>query len=153
MNQTLEAMAQVLFKSSFVDFDPVRAKAEGRTPAGMDAETESLFSDSFENSVLGEIPRGWRIGKLNDIADIAMGQSPPGDTYNDAGEGLPFYQGIRDFGFRFPSRRIFCTAPTRLAETNDVLLSVRASVGALERRTRSARHRSRSGGPACDGRA
>ncbi|MBN1458581.1 MAG: restriction endonuclease subunit S, partial [Armatimonadetes bacterium] len=58
-----------------------------------------------------------------------MGQSPPGDTYNEIGEGLPFYQGRTDFGFRFPTRRVFCTAPTRFAEANDTLVSVRAPVG------------------------
>ncbi|MBN1460262.1 MAG: restriction endonuclease subunit S, partial [Armatimonadetes bacterium] len=58
-----------------------------------------------------------------------MGQSPPGDTYNEIGEGLPFYQGRTDFGFRFPTRRVFCTAPTRFAEASDTLVSVRAPVG------------------------
>ena len=66
-----------------------------------------------------------------------MGQSPPGHTYNELGEGIPFYQGRTDFGFRFPSQRIFCTSPTRYAEIGDVLVSVRAPVGdvnmALER--------------------
>lgn len=60
-----------------------------------------------------------------------MGQSPPGETYNEIGDGLPFYQGISDFGFRFPGRRVYCTAPTRFAEEGDVLLSVRAPVGSL----------------------
>ncbi len=60
-----------------------------------------------------------------------MGQSPPGSTYNEDGEGLPFYQGRRDFGERFPSRRIWCSQPTRVAERSDVLVSVRAPVGSL----------------------
>ena len=60
-----------------------------------------------------------------------MGQSPPGETYNELGNGTPFYQGIRDFGFRFPTSRVFCTAPTRFAQKGDVLLSVRAPVGSL----------------------
>ena len=60
---------------------------------------------------------------------LTMGQSPPGETYNGAGEGLPFYQGRTDFGFRFPSQRIFCNAPTRLAEPGDTIVSVRAPVG------------------------
>ncbi|MGK3987861.1 restriction endonuclease subunit S [Sorangium sp. So ce136] len=68
MNQTLEAMARALFKSWFVDFDPVRAKMEGRAPAGMDAETAALFPDSFEDSELGPIPRGWRVQELRDRA-------------------------------------------------------------------------------------
>ncbi len=58
-----------------------------------------------------------------------MGQSPPGSTYNEIGEGLPFYQGRTDFGFRFPTRRVYCTAPTRMAEPMDALISVRAPVG------------------------
>jgi type I restriction enzyme, S subunit len=131
MNETLEAMARALFKSWFVDFDPVRAKMEGRTPEGIDAATAALFPASFEPSELGEIPQGWHPGVLDELADIVMGQSPPGETYNEAGEGLPFYQGVRDFGFRFPTRRVYCTAPTRLAEKGDVLLSVRAPVGEL----------------------
>jgi type I restriction enzyme, S subunit len=70
MNETLEAMAQALFKSWFVDFDPVRAKAEGRKPAGMDAETAALFPDSFEDSVLGEIPQGWAAAPIADCVEM-----------------------------------------------------------------------------------
>jgi type I restriction enzyme S subunit len=65
-NETLEAMAKALFKSWFVDFDPVRAKAEGR-PTGLPAEISDLFPDSFEDSELGEIPSGWRVGSLDQI--------------------------------------------------------------------------------------
>jgi type I restriction enzyme S subunit len=60
-----------------------------------------------------------------------MGQSPPGETYNESGNGVPFYQGNRDFGYRFPTARVFCSAPTRFADTRDILVSVRAPVGAL----------------------
>jgi len=77
------------------------------------------------------VPRGWRVGMLCEVAEITMGQSPPGDTYNEFGDGLPFYQGSRDFGFRFPTQRIYCTAPTRFAKRGDVLLSVRAPVGTI----------------------
>jgi type I restriction enzyme S subunit len=69
MNETLEGIARALFKSWFVDFDPVREKAEGRQPAGMDAETAALFPDAFEDSELGEIPRGWEVGTFGEIAD------------------------------------------------------------------------------------
>jgi type I restriction enzyme S subunit len=58
-----------------------------------------------------------------------MGQSPPGDTYNEAGVGLPFYQGKTDFGFRFPGLRIYCSSPTRQAAIGATLVSVRAPVG------------------------
>ena len=64
MNETLEAMARALFKSWFVDFDPVRAKAEGRD-TGLPKPLADLFPDSFEDSELGEIPKGWAVGVLN----------------------------------------------------------------------------------------
>ena len=69
-NATLEATAQALFKSWFVDFDPVRAKAEGREPEGMDAATAALFPSEFEDSELGPIPRGWRSGVLADLSNL-----------------------------------------------------------------------------------
>jgi type I restriction enzyme, S subunit len=75
-NETQEAIARALFKSWFVDFDPVRAKAEGRQPTGMDAETAALFPDSFEDSPLGEIPRGWEVNNLADVIDLIGGGTP-----------------------------------------------------------------------------
>lgn len=128
-NTTLEAIAQALFKSWFVDFDPVRAKQQGSAPQGMDAATAALFPDSFEESELGEVPKGWRVSSVGASFVLTMGQSPPGDTYNVNGEGMPFYQGRTDFGFRFPTQRVFCTEPTRLAQAGDILVSVRAPVG------------------------
>jgi type I restriction enzyme, S subunit len=73
MNETLEAMARALFQSWFVDFDPVRAKAEGRQPAGMDAATAALFPDAFEESELGPVPAGWRVESLDSIATYLNG--------------------------------------------------------------------------------
>ena len=81
-NETLEAMAKALFKSWFVDFDPVRAKAEGR-PTGLPAEISDLFPDSFEDSELGEIPSGWKVKSLDEIAHflngLALQKYPPED--------------------------------------------------------------------------
>ena len=68
MNATLEAMARALFQSWFVDFDPVRAKLDGRQPTGLDAATAALFPSAFQESDLGPIPKGWTAGKLGDIA-------------------------------------------------------------------------------------
>lgn len=68
INETLEAIVRTIFKSWFVDFDPVRAKADGRKPAGMDAETAALFPDSFEETELGMVPKGWRCGSLGVVA-------------------------------------------------------------------------------------
>jgi len=129
MDRTLEAMARAIFKSWFVDFDPVRAKAEGQQPPGLASRIADLFPDGFEESELGVIPRGWSASNVGQHFRLTMGQSPPGSTYNEIGDGLPFYQGRTDFGFRFPSRRAFCTAPTRFAEPGDTLVSVRAPVG------------------------
>jgi len=129
MNETLEEIARAIFKSWFVDFDPVWAKAAGQQPAGLAPHIVDLFPDAFEESELGEIPKGWEVGTVGEDFDITMGQSPPGETYNEDGEGLPFYQGRRDFGFRYPSLRVYCTAPTRFAKPGDTLVSVRAPVG------------------------
>jgi len=110
INDNLEQQAQALFKSWFVNFE--------------------LFKNGqFVDSELGKIPKGWKVGYLNEIADIIMGQSPNGSTYNENGEGIIFYQGRAEFGTRFPSIRLFTTNPTRIAPANSILISVRAPVG------------------------
>lgn len=86
-NETLEAMARALFKSWFVDFDPVRAKAEGRASGGMDAGVAALFPEAFEESELGEIPRGWRVGPLSEVLDLDKGVSYKGEFLRD--DGVP----------------------------------------------------------------
>ena len=149
MNQTLEEMARALFKSWFVDFDPVRANATLKhhattPPQGgsdwsgkrartyldrMDPDITALFPDSFVDSEHGPIPEGWEVKALGKCFNLTMGQSPPGSTYNEQGEGLPFFQGRSDFGFRYPENRKFCAAPTRIAQSGDTLVSVRAPVG------------------------
>lgn len=110
INADLEEMAQAIFKNWFVDFEPFK---DGK----------------FVDSELGMIPEGWKVGTLGDIAEITMGQSPAGNSLNENGEGMIFYQGSSDFGFRFPSIRVFTTEPKRLAVANSVLFSVRAPVG------------------------
>ncbi len=84
MNETLEAMARALFKSWFVDFDPVRAKAEGRDP-GLPKHLADLFPDSFEDSELGEIPRGWEVVNLNDVTEINYGKNLPQNELLESG--------------------------------------------------------------------
>lgn len=78
-NSTLEAIAQALFKSWFVDFDPVRAKMEGRAPEGMDEATAALFPDGFKESALGLVPKGWCIGELQDLLVLQRGFDLPSD--------------------------------------------------------------------------
>lgn len=121
VNKTLEAIGQAFFRRWFVDFEFPNEEGKPYKSSG----------GEIVDSTLREIPSGWGTGGLGDICEMIMGQSPPGETYNEANEGVPFFQGIRDFGFRFPSKRVYCTAPTRFAQEGDVLLSVRAPVGSL----------------------
>jgi hypothetical protein len=100
--------------------------ARGGGPAD---ELDRLYPDSFQDSELGPIPAGWRVGCVDDEFDVTIGQSPPGHTYNEVGDGLPFCQGRSNFGFRFPNRRVFCTAALRIAKTGDTLIRLRAPVG------------------------
>jgi type I restriction enzyme S subunit len=103
INTNLEQQAQALFKNWFIDFEPFG----------------------------GKMPEGWKVGKLSDIAEITMGQSPDGKSYNEDGIGTVFYQGRAEFGTRFPTRRLFTTEPKRIAKKFDTLMSVRAPVGDL----------------------
>ncbi|MDE0040130.1 MAG: restriction endonuclease subunit S [Gammaproteobacteria bacterium] len=128
MNETLQAMARALFSSWFVDFEPVRAKMAGRD-TGLTDDIAELFPSRLTASARGEIPSAWRVMPLGECFKLTMGQSPPGTSYNDIGEGLPFFQGRTDFGFRFPAIRRFCTAPSRIARSDETLVSVRAPVG------------------------
>lgn len=75
-NTTLESIAQTLFKSWFIDFDPVRAKAEGREPEGMDADTAALFPSEFEETMLGFIPKGWNVVPFSETVEIIGGGTP-----------------------------------------------------------------------------
>jgi len=77
------------------------------------------------------VPEEWEKRQLSQIADITMGQSPKSIHYNEDGNGLPFHQGVKDFGVRFPSHRTYCTVKGRLAEPGDILFSVRAPVGRM----------------------
>ena len=73
----------------------------------------------------------WEYKKLSDVSDITMGQSPSSDSYNEDGKGLPFYQGNADFGDLYPTARVYCDAPSREADSDDILMSVRAPIGAI----------------------
>ncbi|HQF43510.1 MAG TPA: restriction endonuclease subunit S, partial [Ignavibacteriaceae bacterium] len=85
--------------------------------------------DPFKQTDIGLIPEDWGLNKLSETSEIIMGQSPPSSTYNSNGNGLPFYQGKTDFGSIYPKPRIWCTSPSKIAEKNDILISVRAPVG------------------------
>ena len=100
--------------------------------ARLEETAQALYRKMFVEGVDKEnLPEGWKMGKLSEIATITMGQSPEGETYNLNGQGMIFYQGRTDFGRRFPTARVYTTSPTRYAKAGDVLLSVRAPVGDL----------------------
>jgi len=98
LNQTLEAMAQALFKSWFVDFDPVRAKAEGRQPVSMDAETGALFPSSFASTSLGESPTGWSTAVLGQFISLDKGVSYKGEFLTKRGLPMVNLKCIRPHG-------------------------------------------------------
>lgn len=83
----------------------------------------------FQHMIIDNADDSWTPGTLSDIAVITMGQSPKGASYNEDGVGTVFFQGRAEFGFRFPSRRLYTTDPKRMARENDALMSVRAPVG------------------------
>lgn len=85
----------------------------------------------YIHMIVKKADESWHTGLLSDIASITMGQSPKGDSYNENSIGTVFFQGRAEFGFRFPSRRLYTTEPKRMAKTNDILMSVRAPVGDL----------------------
>ncbi|MCD6411782.1 MAG: restriction endonuclease subunit S [Thermoplasmata archaeon] len=92
-------------------------------------EAENLLKVALHHVFSRADEEGWKWVRLGEIAEIIMGQSPPSETYNTEGKGLPFYQGKIDFGEKYPTPRVYCITPSKIAETNDILISVRAPVG------------------------
>lgn len=134
-NTTLEAIAQALFKSWFVDFDPVHAKMQGRAPDGMDETTAALFPDSFEDSEQGPVPKGWRIETLGDVCSyLNRGISP---KYLEEGGVLVINQKcIRDFSVDYSKARRHDSAQRKIdgrqVEVGDILVNS-TGVGTLGR--------------------
>ena len=123
INARLEEMAKTLYDYWFVQFDFPDANGKPYKSSG----GEMVFDETLKR----EIPKGWEVKSLNQVADIVMGQSPDGASYNLEQEGTIFFQGSTDFDWRFPNVRQYTTSPTRFAQTGDILLSVRAPVGDL----------------------
>ena len=123
INQNLEALAKQIYDYWFVQFDFPNEEGKPYKSSG----GKMVYNKTLKR----EIPKGWGDGKLIDIANITMGQSPDGSSYNKDGDGVIFYQGSTDFGIRFPEVRQYSTAPTRFANKGDILMSVRAPVGAI----------------------
>ena len=110
----LEDMAQTLYQEWFVHF---RFPGHENVP--------------MVESPLGPIPQGWEVKQLGEMCHVLMGLSPKSEFYNETGEGLPFHQGVTNFGQRFPTDRVYCTIQKRIAEVGDILFSVRAPVGRI----------------------
>jgi len=121
INSELEAMAKTLYDYWFVQFDFPDANGKPYRTAG----GKMVYNTTLKR----EIPIGWEDKTLSDIANITMGQSPSGDSYNEERVGTIFFQGSTDFGWLFPATRQYTTAPSRMAKKGDILLSVRAPVG------------------------
>ncbi|MGO3890367.1 MAG: restriction endonuclease subunit S [Paenalcaligenes sp.] len=134
-NKTLESIAQAIFKSWFVDFDPVRAKMEGRQPEGMDEETATLFPNSLEESELGLVPKGWQTSSLAESCSyLKRGLSP---KYLEKGGVLVLNQKcVRDFSIDFKKARRHDNSQRAIAgrtiEVGDVLVNS-TGVGTLGR--------------------
>ena len=93
----------------------------------LEQQAQAIYQQMFIDNPNSD----WIEGSLSDIADITMGQSPSGSSYNEEGIGTIFFQGRAEFGFRFPTIRLYTTEPKRMARANDTLMSVRAPVGDL----------------------
>ncbi|MCO7056982.1 restriction endonuclease subunit S [Pseudomonas juntendi] len=123
INSELHAIAKTLYDYWFIQFDYPDANGKPYKSSG---------GKMYYNFTLKrEIPVGWNDKQLSQVANITMGQSPSGESLNDSGEGVEFFQGSTDFGWQFPTVRQFTTQPARMAKRGDILLSVRAPVGDL----------------------
>ena len=139
-NATLEAIAQALFKSWFVDCDPVRAKLEGRAPEGMDEATAALFPDGFEESELGLVPRGWRVSTMGEVSTVGIGKTPPRKEpqwFSESAEDIRWVS-IRDMGVSgvYASQTSEYLTPesiqrfnVRVVPDNTTLLSFKMTIG------------------------
>ncbi len=128
MNETLEEIAKTLFKSWFIDFDPVRAKAEGK-PTGLSKEISDLFPDSFEDSEFGEIPKGWKVRSLGDFYAVNKGLSYKGKFLTEhgmpminlgcfGGNGIFLKEKIKPYSGEFKERHIISKGDIAIANTD-----------------------------------
>ncbi len=139
-NATLEAIAQALFKSWFVDFDPVHAKMQGRTSEGMDEETFALFPDSFQVSELGDVPKGWQFKTMADISTVSIGKTPPRKEpqwFSEDPSDVRWIS-IRDMGMQgiyasqtseFLTKEAIQKFNVRVVPDNTVLMSFKMTIG------------------------
>ena len=113
--------------SSILELLDEKIKLNNEINNNLEQQAQTIYQQMFIDNARSD----WAEGTLSDIADITMGQSPSGSSYNEDGTGTIFFQGRAEFGFRFPSVRLYTTEPKRMAQSNDTLMSVRAPVGDL----------------------
>ncbi len=139
-NATLEAIAQALFKSWFVDFDPVRAKMEGRAPDGMDEATAALFPDSFEESELGLVPKGWRVCAFTETVNVIGGGTPKTSVSEYWDGSIPWFSvvdaPVTTDVFAIDTQKHITEAgiansSTKLLPAGTTIISARGTVGKL----------------------
>lgn len=125
---TIPESKKVQVRIAFI-LDAIDSKIENNIKINnnLTEQAQAIYQQMFVDNPSPE----WKEGTLSDIADITMGQSPSGSSYNEEGIGTIFFQGRAEFGFRFPTVRLFTTEPKRMACVNDTLMSVRAPVGDL----------------------
>lgn len=141
-NTTLEAIAQALFKSWFVDFDPVHAKMQGRAPEGMDEATAALFPDSLEDSELGPVPKGWEVKLMAEVSTVGIGKTPPRKVpqwFSERASDVRWIS-IRDMGSvgvyashtsEFLTHEAVEKFNVRVVPDNTVLMSFKLTVGRI----------------------
>lgn len=123
INAELESIAKTLYDYWFLQFEFPNEEGKPYKSSG----GKMVWNKELKR----EIPEGWEVGTLSQIANITMGSSPKGESLNDEKQGIIFYQGKTDFGFRFPVTRMYTISPVKCANIGDILLSVRAPVGSM----------------------
>lgn len=130
LNAVKLLLPQIEVQKKIVDYlSKIDEKIEVNTQINknLEQQAQAIYQQMFIDNASSD----WTKGTLSDIADITMGQSPSGSSYNEDGNGTIFFQGRAEFGFRFPTVRLYTTEPKRMACANDTLMSVRAPVGDL----------------------
>lgn len=123
INTELEAMAKTLYDYWFVQFEFPNVEGKPYKSSG----GKMVYNSTLKR----EIPEGWEVKELNEIAKVIMGQSPKGESYNEEGNGVLLINGAADYEGNYLKPRIYTSAPTRLCEVNDLVFCIRATIGKL----------------------
>jgi type I restriction enzyme S subunit len=130
VNATKERLAKVSVILKRFRQAVLAAACSGRLTADW-RENQNVLKEigNIQDELSNMLPESWTRAKLSQVTKINMGQSPPGSSYNERGDGLPFFQGKADFGDRYPTVRVWCNEPKKIAQSGDVLITIRAPVG------------------------